>query len=467
MKRIDAATLLDQAQAAVRARDDVALVQALSVLAVVHRPAMTDLWCARWVAALRRLKLLDAAETVLAQCHTICGTTRRLYIEAAELATAQKNTQRAADGWLAALAESDAGALTPVQYRRAMQSLLSDWRVEAAAQCLARARAETPNDPEWARWDRTVQTYSQLTPQLLADWPGCARITAYWQRQPAQTLLVTFATLYSDIDTPAFGFPFISQQGWDHIHVAQAAKTQYQGLTAEQLAQTLAPWLHGRDVWTYGSSLGGYAAIYYATALGARAIASSPSLPAHVQSIRFPRDKVPIAHTPLERFTTAQTCYIFYDPEDAPDRLFVRELVLPACTDAVVVELPYAGHQALRQLASAGLLKDTLIHIITHAPREVPLDLHALAQTPVYWAQRARDHFKQKQWDLGIEAGQRSLAAQSSLTLTQQVLQALVKTQRLDEAQALYTAAAAHFGAAKLAPWQPPTLSSTRAQPTR
>lgn len=378
------------------------------------------------------------------------GKTRQQLVEAAESASNRRCHDEAARLWQDALTADDVVPATAPMYKRAIQSQFIVWNLEVAKAMLMEARRIYPADSEWDRLTRDQQIRDQVTPHILADWPGCVRISGYRQRAPTRQTVVTFATLYTDIDTPAFSFPFLLAQGWDHIHVAQAKGTQYQNLTPQSLLHAVQPWLEGRDIWTYGSSLGGYAAIYYAAALGARAIASSPSLPAHPKSVRFPRDKVPIQHTPLDLFQTRQRCYIFFDPEDAPDSLFVRSVLLPGCKNAVVTELPFAGHQALRQLASAGLLKSTIRHIIQHAPDSLELDSTALTQTAVYWGQRAEAYFRNKQWSEAIEAGNRSLGRSPTVSVSNLVLKAMLRAKRLEEARTLHADVVKHFGEAKI-----------------
>ncbi len=93
-------------------------------------------------------------------------------------------------------------------------------------------------------------------------------------------IVVTFGGQPSDLTATGFGTAFLLGQGFDTVYVAQRHGTQYQGLSRERFVEGVAPVIAGRDVVTYGASLGGYAALYYGGAIDARIIAASPMLPA-------------------------------------------------------------------------------------------------------------------------------------------------------------------------------------------
>ncbi|GAB4215202.1 MAG: hypothetical protein Fur007_12800 [Rhodoferax sp.] len=449
LKQLSDASVQAQVQTGLAARDDVAIVQALATQALLYPQQVGALGFARWAASLRRLKFWDAAQAVLAQASAQGHATMALAIEAAELANARKRPEQAAALWWDALAAGQA-KVGPTTWLRAINSQIRVWRLDAAQSLLNLARAQHPSDQSLQKKELEWQAMSAVEAKIVLDIAGNCRITWYRQKNPASTVVVTFATLYSDLDTPVFGFPFVLMQGWDHVHVAQAAGSQYQLLSRDDFARWVGPLVRDRAVWTYGSSLGGYAAIYYADTLGARAIASSPSLPAHPLSTRFPRDKRPILHAPLEQFQTDARAYIFYDPEDAPDRLFIESLVLPACRNAIAIRLPYAGHQALRQLASADLLKPTLVQLIAHAPDSLVLDNARLESCPVYLEERAAAMARAGQWNDVLALTQRSVALAPSLKAYKLLLRAAGELGLGDQMEPHYTVAVRRYGLAKV-----------------
>lgn len=76
-------------------------------------------------------------------------------------------------------------------------------------------------------------------------------------------LVITFGGQPSKRTPEGFGTGFCLANDWDTIYVAQRAGTQYQGLDASTFRDAVAPVADGRDTVCYGSSLGGYAALFW------------------------------------------------------------------------------------------------------------------------------------------------------------------------------------------------------------
>lgn len=123
--------------------------------------------------------------------------------------------------------------------------------------------------------DHTPQP-AELQSVVLADAEGY-RLTYHPGAKRAGTLLITFDTMLSGLSKEGFGTKFAKKRGYDHIFVAQAPDSWYQRLSLEEFEAVVAPLLGRYDkVFTYGSSLGGYAALYYAGVINARAVAAAP-----------------------------------------------------------------------------------------------------------------------------------------------------------------------------------------------
>ncbi|MCQ0972162.1 hypothetical protein MLD63_17215 [Paracoccus sp. TK19116] len=170
-------------------------------------------------------------------------------------------------------------------------------------------------------------------------------------------LVVTFGGQPSNCKPHGFRTSWSLQQGWDTIYVAQRHGSQYQGLSLEAFADAVLPATEGRDVVCYGSSLGGYAAIYYAGAIGARMLAASPMLPAWPPLGRVVH-QVPILHGDIaEGPLSPHNPIIIFDPLVKSDKKLIEEMVLPAYPDARLVPLEFAGHTVLQVLRASGQLK--------------------------------------------------------------------------------------------------------------
>ena len=188
----------------------------------------------------------------------------------------------------------------------------------------------------------------------------------------SRPLVITFDSLNFELglDRPGFGQDWLSDVGYDAVHVVSRRNIWYQyremgelfGRLREQAAK------HPRAV-TYGSSMGGYAAIRFAGRVGAdTAIAISPQFsiaPAraafddrwreHAHAIEFLWDE------PTEEDRLLETAWVFFDPHDA-DRLHVDALAehFPVRR----LPLPYAGHPAGAYLAESGQLATSVLAMI-------------------------------------------------------------------------------------------------------
>ncbi|WJS83801.1 hypothetical protein [Paracoccus sp. TOH] len=185
--------------------------------------------------------------------------------------------------------------------------------------------------------------------------------------QPSQRIVITFGGQPSGLADDGFGTPFCLEHGWDTIYVAQRHGTQFQGLSIQDFQTVVRPVCAGRDVVTYGSSLGAYAALYYGGAVDARMIAAAPMLPAWRPLKLRAYEDLPVTHGdikdgPLSRHDPV----VIYDPHIRNDTHLIRELVAPAYPNLRPVEVPYAGHTVLVTLSQARLLKPLVLGIIEH-----------------------------------------------------------------------------------------------------
>jgi tetratricopeptide (TPR) repeat protein len=182
----------------------------------------------------------------------------------------------------------------------------------------------------------------------------------YWRRgSKGGTLAVTFDPLLYLCDKPPFGHEFFAKQGIDVVSVRKKAEHFYQPLTRAAFATALRPLKtrYARIV-CYGSSLGAYAALYYARDLPWTVIASSPRVSVHpVYGAQIWQQRCGFRHEPF-RADAAVRCdaIIFYDPRDAIDRRYIEGEVLPQFTRARVVRVPFAGHPANQFLGDIGYI---------------------------------------------------------------------------------------------------------------
>jgi hypothetical protein len=117
--------------------------------------------------------------------------------------------------------------------------------------------------------------------------------------EPAEWVVVTFTERCNrDLDGPGFGTDFLLREGFDVLAVRNCEDDWYVDLTPDDLQamnQALEP--YGNRA-SYGSSMGGYAAIKFAGALGVRrAVAISPILDIQFEWDTRHWDDIPVVRT--------------------------------------------------------------------------------------------------------------------------------------------------------------------------
>lgn len=217
------------------------------------------------------------------------------------------------------------------------------------------------------------------TPDML--W-STAAITVRRVPHPTLVCVVTFGN-YVDApaaDRPGFAEAFLHGQAIDAVHVLSRSNDWFQTAEMPRVVAAIRAATAGKRVFTYGSSMGGFAAIRFAGGLGAiRAIAISPQYTldrrvvpwegrwrpeaARLRFLAWPEDGPPPPAT------------VFFDPRgpDAP------HVALWAARRTVLrVPLPYSGHPAGAYLAELDLLRPAVLDIL--ADRFDPAALIALAR---------------------------------------------------------------------------------------
>lgn len=181
---------------------------------------------------------------------------------------------------------------------------------------------------------------------------------------------VTFGSYTNDysLDRQGFAEDFLRDEGIDAVHVLNRDNRWYQYAEMDEaLAAAAVVTARYAEVFTYGSSMGGYAALRFAHGLGAEtAIAISPQFSLDPRVVPFEERwqadlaAITFRERPIEP-TVRQV--IFYDPRmRLDDRHFAMFAALPAKTVGVAV--PYAGHPVGPMLIETGVLKDSIRGIV-------------------------------------------------------------------------------------------------------
>ncbi len=183
--------------------------------------------------------------------------------------------------------------------------------------------------------------------------------------------VVTFDS-YSDVRTlerTGFGEHFFEQSRIDAIHVIARSNEWYQNDEILEVCGAIAAITQNYErVYTYGSSMGGYAAIRFGTHVGARtAIALSPQFSVDNAVVPFEHrwmgDATRIDFV-VERKGAASfvpLAYVSYDPFDL-DRRHID--LFRERTELVELVIPHGGHPVTGFMAETGILGDFVLRIV-------------------------------------------------------------------------------------------------------
>ena len=185
-------------------------------------------------------------------------------------------------------------------------------------------------------------------------------------------LVVTFDSLTHDpgLERLGFGQGWLDSEGYDAVHVVSRLNAWYQQPEMAELALRVRELSDRRSrTVTYGSSMGGYAAIRFAGRFGAQAaIAISPQFsvdprraPFDDRWAEYARDIDFMWEEPDPRDAELRTAWVLYDPRNN-DRLHVE--ALGALYPVTPLPLPHAGHPAGGYLMEVGLLAETVLRMV-------------------------------------------------------------------------------------------------------
>lgn len=241
-----------------------------------------------------------------------------------------------------------------------------------AIRTLRRMKTRFPGDDVTAalcRLRKQKAAYKKVDQEVLACEPGAYKITYFKNKEPSSTVAITFGIIYSDFHTTPFGFPFITKQGFDHIHVAQERYTFYQLLDLDVFLGAVAEVCRGKKVVAYGSSLGAYAAFYFGGPLGAKILAASPrnsvdecitKISKHWAHVKWLHGKI------ADHKTSPEKPVVFWDPlADKRDDVYLRQRIFPAYPDLDLIGIPGGGHSTFQALRDKDLLKDVFCDVVS------------------------------------------------------------------------------------------------------
>ncbi len=207
--------------------------------------------------------------------------------------------------------------------------------------------------------------------------------------------VVTFDSYHepAGFERPGFGEAFFQSENITAIHVMSHGNDWFQHAELKHVLALIRRATEGAErLMAYGSSMGGYAAVRCAGAIGAQvALALSPQF--SLDPRRAPFERRWVADQRRIRFLRhidgafqpASETLIAYDPALAPDRqhaeLIAREI------DVTSLPLPHAGHPVGGFLSDAGLLRSLALGALdgTFEAERFLADAHRRRSRSAHW----------------------------------------------------------------------------------
>lgn len=155
-------------------------------------------------------------------------------------------------------------------------------------------------------------------------------------------------------ETP-FALNYLNKNGFNVVACLQN-DNQYQELSFEDVEKYVYPIVRDHEVFLYGSSLGGYCAIYYAGAVNGTVIASAPRNSAHPILIETSENKSKFDRKNFKHLKfddnkkTDKEIFIFYDPYVKEDSYFIEVLIKNSFEKIYLLSCDFAGHEVLYHL---------------------------------------------------------------------------------------------------------------------
>ncbi|HHC7360603.1 TPA: hypothetical protein ACN30T_004024 [Vibrio parahaemolyticus] len=183
------------------------------------------------------------------------------------------------------------------------------------------------------------------------------------------TVVICFDEINGGLNSKGFGTEFLIKNGIESFFISHAKMSFFQGLSEESLLHHLSEYLKDKKVFTFGASLGGYAALYYSDVLNAKAIAFSPRCSADPLYPNSERFGVVFKHQIMSEKTrySQVSPVVIVDPTVPEDKKFLDNRILPLYPqDINLVKLVGGTHHTARAMLSQGLLKKFVLNIIHH-----------------------------------------------------------------------------------------------------
>lgn len=208
-------------------------------------------------------------------------------------------------------------------------------------------------------------------------------------------LIITFGGMHSDKTDSGFGTGFCMKKGYDNLYVGQKRGSQYQALSVDVFYNYVVKLVSRyRKVYAYGSSLGGYCALYYGGSVNARIISAAPK---NSSDPFFGKEKFSglFNHKSLlEVKVSKHEPLLIYDPYRVEETSYISQVVKLAYKNVREVVVPFSGHKILNTMADCGVLSNFLVSYIESDIVDVPrMEINDL---PIFYEQRGLMYYRER-----------------------------------------------------------------------
>jgi hypothetical protein len=206
--------------------------------------------------------------------------------------------------------------------------------------------------------------------------------------EQAQGTIITFGSWlkspYADIPIEklkGFGEGAFAYKGFKEIHVIPRKNNWYQCSEMSEVIQLIKSEIKTQNNWTYGGSMGGYAAINFSQILDANFISFSPQFSVNKRIVPFENRWV--SDRSSIDFMCDHICqkisrsgFVFFDPYSLDHQ---HAQLIKNYTAAALVPCAFAGHKVLRYIQDAHGAFNLVFHILQTGalPQSLRVNLRA------------------------------------------------------------------------------------------
>lgn len=197
-------------------------------------------------------------------------------------------------------------------------------------------------------------------------------IELYKYIEPSSAVVATFDTIDKTIERIPFAYNLIKKKKMDILALRRDnTKNFHQDLSRETYIEaTTAPLQAYTTKFAYGTSLGGYCALYFGSTIkNAHILAMAPRNSAIVgYGSENLENCTPQTHTTPHLNNNSQRINILFDPLNTIDAHYLKNEVFASYPQAKIMKLPFAGHRLPKYLSQTKQLKPLVDQFLNKQP---------------------------------------------------------------------------------------------------